>query len=230
MLQLSDLRIIRTKHADVLPGVVLEDEGVALVFVKANGKTFVQPSTGAAGEIFAGVSLSRSIPPLWLPKVESGIVNEDGTFTLSRAPKAGQLLVKIAGKAVEVVTTAPADATQVQQVSDMEFVAHASAIRKAVQVQYMYAPTVEEARLLIGDRPIGGVPSGVLGVVGRLQEAEFGTNYFDAAADWTDVQFAKLGAGGMFVPGTVDDHLHNVVVLNTPNSGDPFLKLDIHVA
>lgn len=231
MFQLLETRIVRTKHADIAPGVDIPDEGIALVWTKANGKSCVQPSAGVAGEVFAGVSLSRSVPPLFVPKVEEGIVPAGGRVKLFRAPKNGELLVKIAGQAVTDIVSAPAaDGTEVELLNGIDLQFHASSEGKKIVIQYHFVPTVEEARLFVGDRPLGGAPSASMGVIGRVQDGDIGTNYFDTSKDWSDVLFAKLGADGKFVPGTQADHIPNVVVKNSPNGANPFLSLSINAA
>ena len=229
MLQSRETRITRTKHANVVSGHVIPEEGMALVYVKEDGETKVQLSTGAAGEIFAGVSQSRNSPPAALPFVQEGVIPAVEAVELPRTPIAGQLLVRVAGTQKTIVTGAPADATEVQ-LSGRSLVFFAGERAKGYSAQFLYAPTVTEARTVIGDAPIGGLSSTAQGVIGRLLDAEFSTNMFDASADWTDVMFVKTGPGGTFVPGTANDRIQNAIVKNAPNSGNPFLALGINVA
>lgn len=229
MLQLRNTRIHSSRHATVLSSVVIEEEGQALVWVKEDGETKVKPSAGVAGEIFAGVSLSRNIAPGMHPLVQEGSLAGNASAVLSRTPIAGQLLVKIDGVKKTVVSSAPADATEVQ-LSGANLYAHASMANKPFVAQMLYVPSVLEARSIVGDGPVGGLASSVIGNIGRLCVAEFGTSYFDASEDWSDVTFVKLGANGTFVPGTEADHIPNVVVKNTPNAQSAFLVLSINVA
>jgi hypothetical protein len=229
MLQLRETRIVRNKHENVLPGVIIAEEGIALVFVKDNGETKVQPSTGANGEIFAGVSLSRNTAPASLPFVQEGVVANSGSVELVRAPIAGQLNVKVNGDQKTIVATAPANADEVQVVG-RNLVFHADVKGAAFTAQFLYAPTVVEARTVIGDGPIGGLSSTAEGVIGVLKDAQLGTNFFDASADWHDAMYVKLAAGGTFTVGTANDHVPGVIVKNAPNASNPFLVISIMVA
>lgn len=229
MLQLRETRIVLTKHANVLSGHIIPEEGMALVYVKEDGETKVALSTGAAGEIFAGVSQSRNSPPAALPFVQEGVIPAAEAVELPRTPIAGQLLVVVAGAQKTIVTGAPADASEVQLVG-RNLVFFAGEKAKGYKAQFLYAPTVTEARTVIGDAPIGGLSSSAQGVIGRLLDADFATNMFDASADWTDAMYVKTGPGGTFVPGTANDHIEGAVVKNAPSAANPFLALSINVA
>jgi hypothetical protein len=228
MLQLRETRIVRSSHMPVLSSQIIEEEGMALVYVKELGETKVQKSTGAAGEVFAGVSLSRHSHPGQLPYVQDQVVPASNVVTLARTPIPGQLLVRLNGTICTLVAAAPAAATEVQLVgADLHFNAAAG---KTVSAQFQYTPTVIEARTVLGDAPIGGLSSSAEGVIGQLKDAVLGTNHFDASADWSNAMFAKLAANGSFTVGTDADHLQNVVVHNSPNAANPFLVLSINVA
>lgn len=229
MLQLRETRIVLTKHANVLSGHIVPEEGMALVYVKEDGETKVQLSTGAANEIFAGVSQSRNTPPAALPFFQEGMIPASLSIELPRTPIAGQLLVKVAGVQKTIVNAAPADATEVQ-LSGHNLILFAGEASKGYQAQFLYAPTVTEARTVIGDTPIGGLSSTAQSVIGRLLDADLATNMFDASADWHDVMYVKTGPGGTFVPGTVADHIIGAVVKNSPSAANPFLALSINVA
>jgi len=230
MLQQRETRQVRTRFNALLSGETIPEEGIALVYVKENGVTVVRKSTGVAGEIFAGVSQARNAPPAFLPIVQEGLVDATLSIPLTRTPTPGQLLVMIAGVALTIVTAAPADATQAQ-LSGSEIILHASTPLGATTfVQYMYTPTVLEARQQIGDAPIGGLAATPQGQVGCLVDAQFGTNFFDASVDWTDAFYIKLAPGGTFTVGTPTDHIPNCVVKNTPSGDNAFLIISIQVA
>lgn len=229
MLQLRETRITRTKHENVLSGVIIPEEGMALVYVKENGETKVTLSSGAANEIFAGVSFSRNVAPASMPFVQEASIPVAETLELVRTPNAGQINVKVAGVQKDVVSAAPADATEVQ-LSGRTLVFFAGEKGKSVTAQFTYAPTVVEARSVIGDGPHGGLSSTSQSVIGTLKDAFFATNMFDASADWADAMYVALGAGGTFVPGTLASHIPNVMVRNSPNAANPFLVLSVNVA
>jgi hypothetical protein len=229
MLQLRETRIVNSMPNDVLTGHIVEEEGMALVYVKENGETKVRTSTGAAGELFAGVSFSRNTPPGVLPLFLEGVVSATNNFALPRNPIVGQILVKIDGDVATLVAGAPAAADEVQ-VGAMELIFNAGSAGKVITVQMLYAPSVIEARSIIGDAPIGGLPSSAQGSVGILKNAIIGTNMFDAAVDWSAALYVKTAAGGTFTVGTLADHIPNVIVKSSPNASNPFLVLSLNVA
>lgn len=226
MLNMKFTRIFNTETRSVVPSAAIHEEGIALVEAIDAGETKVMPSTGAAGEIFAGVSLSRNVPPTMMPNVEEGLVPASLSVKLARIPMAGQLLVKAAGDVLTIVSAAPA-AGEVQVAGDI-LVFNAAQANAALSAQYMYEPTVTEARTLVGDAPIGGLSSSAQHVIGVVVKGEFATNMFDASVDWSDVMQVKLGPNGIFTttgPGAV---LHNVVVRNRPSSANSMLVLAIN--
>jgi len=228
MLQLRETRIVLTQISDVLSGHVVAEEGVALAYVKEGAETKVQTSTGVAGEIFAGVSLSRNVPPAVLPLVIDGLIATDNTFELPRNPIAGQLLVKINDVEATIVPGTPVAADEVQVGNlVLNFTGVAGA---KVSVQMMYSPTVIEARSIIGDAPIGGLSSTAQGSIGVIKDAIIGTNMYDASVDWSAAMFVKLAAGGTFTVGTLLDHIPNVIVKVSPSAANPFLVLSLNVA
>lgn len=229
MLQLRETRIVRSKHANVVSGEIIGEEGMALVYIKEDGETKVQKSRGVAGEIFAGVSQSRNSAPATLPYVQEHAVPAGLSIELVRTPIAGQLLVKVAGVQVTVVNGAPASAAEVQ-LAGRNLVFFAGQAGQPAYAQFLYTPTVIEARSVIGDAPIGGLSSTAQSVIGRLLDAEFATNQFDASEDWSDAMFVKTGPNGTFAVGTTADHIPNVIVKKSPSAGNPFLALSVNVA
>lgn len=229
MLQLRETRVVRSTHMPVVSGITVAEEGMALVYAKENGETRVQPSTGVAGEVFAGVSLSRNSHPAELPYIQEQAIPANGVLTLVRTPIANQLLVKVAGVQVTVVPGAPADATQVQ-LAGADLVFFNGEAGKQVSAQFKYTPSVIEARTVMGDAPIGGLPSTAQSVIGVLKDAVITTNFFDASQDWSLALHAKLGANGMFVPANAAQGIPGVVVHNAPNAANPFLSLSMNVA
>jgi hypothetical protein len=229
MLQQRETRQVRSRFNPLLSGEVVSEEGIAMVYVKEDGTTKVKKATGAAGEIFAGVSAASNAPPAYLPFVQEQAVPPSLTIPLVRTPTANQLFVSVAGVQKTVVNVAPADNTKVQ-LSGSTLVFHADHEGQDAFAQFMYTPSVLEARQIIGDAPIGGLATTPQGVVGCLTDAQLGTNFFDASADWSTTLFAKLAPGGTFTVGTANDHIPNVVVKNAPNAANPFLILSIQVA
>lgn len=228
MLQLRETRIVNSQPHDVLTGHVVPEEGLALVYVKEGADTKVQLSAGVPGEQFAGVSFSRNTPPAVLPVVLEGVVSAANNYVLSRNPIAGQLLVKIGGNVAAVVAGAPAQGEV--QVGNLQLVFNAADAGAHIFVQFLYSPTVQEARSIIGDAPIGGLPSTAQGSIGVLKNAIIGTNSFDASVDWSNALYVKTADNGVFTVGTANDHVQNVVVRNAPSAANPFLVLSLNVA
>lgn len=229
MLQLRETRIVNSQPQDVETGHIIPEEGMALAYVKDGADTKVRLSTGAVGEIFAGVSFSRNTPPAYMPVFVSTIVPVNSIIPLNRNPIPGQLLVKIAGNIATIVAGAPAASGEVQ-VGALQLNFFTDAAGAAVEIQYLYAPTVVEARSIIGDAPIGGLSSSAQGSIGVLKNAIIGTNSYDAAVDWSQAMYVKLGPNGTFTVGTASDHIPNVIVKSSPGAANAFLVLSLNVA
>jgi hypothetical protein len=69
MLYLNKTRVVASKPQKVASGVTIADEGQALVVVNENGQAAVRPSTGGAGEVFAGVAAFEPRTPTTLAQV-----------------------------------------------------------------------------------------------------------------------------------------------------------------
>lgn len=208
-------RLFRTEHFDVQAGVVIEEEGTALVFVQEGGKTVVRPSTGAAGEVFAGFSQSRNSPPTYIPHAFNSAVPASLVVELPRTPLAGQILVKLDGVKADIVAGAPAASGEVQLVANV-LTFHADDAASALYVQFIYEPTLAEARTILGDMPIGGLASTYQGVIGATLHGTVATTMYDASVDWSGVVNPTLGVDGRLTVGGVGTKLTNVQVMQTP--------------
>lgn len=235
MLHMIDTRITLARHANVLPGVLIPEEGIALVYVKQDGETYVQPSTGAAGEalLFAGVSMERYAPPRTLPLFVEYELTEAGTVQLPRVPQPGQIAIFEGANALSVTEGTEAPTTGANAVLNKDVLLFApgeEAEGRVIRVQMLYTPTLDEARTIVGDAPFGGLASDVTGVVGRILDGEIATSLVDVSKDWTDVIRVGLGADGRFVPAAGANTVANVIVKNTPNAANPYLRLSILAA
>lgn len=210
-------RLFRTEHQPVQAGVIIEEEGTALVYVSENGLTVVRPSTGAADEVFAGFSLSRNSPPSYLPHAFQSSVPESLVIELPRTPLTGQILVKVAGVKLEIVAGAPVAADEVQ-LAGRDLVFFAGQSKKSLFVQFVYEPTMAEARTILGDMPIGGLASSAQGIIGIALHGEIGTTMYDASADWTGVINPNLGVDGRLTVGGTGTKLTNVTVMAQPST------------
>lgn len=229
MLHMRDTRLTLTRHADVLPGSVIPEEGMALVYAKANGETFVTPCDGAG--VFAGISFERFLPPRRIPFVREYELGADSTIKLPRVPEAGQIAL-IEGDQVRTVTAgtdAPESGDNAVIDGDLLMFA-AGGEGRVLRVQMLYVPDVEEARTLMGDAPFGGQASALTGSIGRILEGEIATSCFDVTKDWTNVLEVGLGANGQFIPAAGANKVPGVVVKNSPNAANPYLALSMNVA
>lgn len=221
-------RLFLSEHRKVETGVKIEEEGQALVYVKEGQETVVKPSTGAAGEVFAGIAMTRNCPPAVLQWVGEGVIGNTGAIELPRTPITGQLLVKVAGAKADIGAGAPAAAGDVQLDGDI-VTFHADDVGAKYFVQMAYEPSALEARQIIGDAPIGGISAAYQGVVGVITRGEVATTFYDAASDWGSALSVKLGADGKFTTGGQGTSLTNVTVLSAPSSENSALVLRVNV-
>lgn len=227
MIKLNATRFYETAQENLADGVSLSEEGQAMQYFKIDGKTVVAPSDGT-GKNFAGISVIRNAPPGTVPVVEESTVDAGGPMTLMRKPRGGVALVSIAGTALTPVSAAPADGEYWIQNDTITF--NVAQDGQDFLAQYTYEPSVTEARTITGDMPYGGFAANLMGTVTTAKRGIVSTSFYKADADWTTVVYVKLGAGGVFIPGTDNDHVPNIRVKNTPSSGAPFLELDINIA
>lgn len=227
MIQQKYTRVFNTEHRPVETGAVFVEEGLAAVFVKEGDKTVVRPSTGAAGEIFAGLSLSRNSPPLFVPLVLEDTV-QSAELELPRTPVAGQILVRVGNDAltIEASDEAPADANSVS-LDDNILRFHESAIGKERLVQFIYEPTVTEARQYMGDVPVGGLPSSAQGVIGLITKGDVATSRYDASVDWSGAFTARLGADGNLTTTGPGSEARGLTVVQAPTAANPLLVVNL---
>lgn len=224
MLNLQSTRIVVTETFDVVPGIAIQEPGIALVYTKVAGATKVQPSTGAAGEVFAGFSFARNVPTAFLPNVEEFVIDNSLTQDLARTPLMGQCLIKVNGVIKSIVLSAPANAGQVM-LSGKSLVFATGENGKTCTVQYMYEPTVSEASLFTGQAIIGGTAFRTMDTVGGITRGDISTNYYDSSVDWSNVFSVKLGVDGIVTTSGSGTVIPNAIVMVAPGVSDPFLTL-----
>ena len=179
------------------------------------------------GEVFAGFSLSRSVPPTRLPNVENSSVS-GGQVQLSRTPISDALYVEIDGSEASqsVGTSAPGSAGDVVVNGDV-LLFNAGDEGKSVSVQYHFEPTFAEARDITGDAPIGGDPAPEYGVVGLLiQASPLTVTNFDSSASWDGIMHPFLGANGLLTASGPGTELTQYIVKAGPTAGNPYLTLE----
>lgn len=228
MINIQATHILKTDAKPLVAGVLFNEEGQALVAVKEDGVLKVRPSLGLPGESFVGFCYSRAIPPKFLPKVEEFVIPDNGVVELARTPVLTQMLVKIGGvKATAIGNDAVApEAGAVNSQKNVLYFAAADKGKKGV-AQYLYEPTVSEAREVTGDIPQGGVPGQVMGQAGYICVGTVSISNFDASVDWSTVLHPNLGADGTLTVGGDGVLLTNVLVENSPTSEDEFLILSV---
>lgn len=230
MLQLANTRFGSTFNRAVATGATIWTEGVALSYVMQNGQAMVRPSTGVAGEIFAGLSLSRNSQSRRLTEMLNVVVPSSApyTFQLPHTPITGELAVR----GLTLVTAAPS-AGEVQSVGKT-LTFNAAEAGKVFEVGLAFIPSVLESVAASGNDPVGGLASASVGIVGVIKEGDVYTDQFDVTADWigngVDPVPVYLGAEGRFTTKTGGSLLGSVTVLSVPTSGNAFLGLSVRSA
>lgn len=222
MLNLTASRINRSEEQAVDATAVLSAVGCALVQGTAGS---VKPSTGAAGEVFVGASLSQPLTLFNFPKVEALTVNGSNQITLSKTPLAGSLRVVNAAGAALVAGTPASNATD-YSITGQVITVNVALAGQVVTVVYQFAPTVTEARMLQGDTQPGGAAALTTGTVGVIQAGTVYTTEYDTTVDWSVANpVVKVGANGKFTIGGTGAVVPNAQVRQVPSSGDVLLGL-----
>lgn len=222
--------IVMTNEGDLLPGEVIHEEGVALVWHRENGKNFLKLSRGVPGEIFAGFALARNMPPAFQIYVEEFTIDATQAFTLQRLPTDKQLLIKVAGKSatIEAGEESPATAGEVA-LHGAEVLFAAADVGKKVFVQYASELTVGEARAITGDAPVGGLPSNIQQRIGYIKLGNVSTNMIDASADWSNdaILNPSLGAGGKLTIGGEGTVLRGIIIKKAPDHTNGYATFEL---
>lgn len=213
-------RFFKSSEANVAPGAVISAEGQALVRVSGNTAAGVQPSAGAATDIFEGFSIAGTsaapFPEAYTNKVEAFIVPSTGIVTLARTPVSGQVGIFDNTAATAVVVTGGVAVTGAS-ISGLT-------AGNAVTVTYKYAMTVFEARSQLGDVNPGGYSGAYVGQIGVAEEGVIYTTEFDASINWAAVTTIKTGANGQLV-GSGNGVTLKAVVVSLPSQEQPYLGL-----
>lgn len=231
MLNYANTRFFKTVDRVLADGVGIKEEGFTLALVQEEGELRARLSTGTSGEIFGGFACSTNLPTTFSTKVVEIGELDDLTVQLDRTPQSAQILVKVGGVklTVETGTEAPTADTSVVLTPANTLLFHGEAEGKAVLIQYHYELLASEAVAETGDYfgGVGNSPASVMGVVGAVIEGTISTNLFAASDDWTGVIHPKMGAGGMLRASGSGTELTNVKVVQVPNSGSPFLTVEV---
>lgn len=230
MLNYRNTIFTQTDSSPVAQGEIIQEEGAALVLLREGSKAVIKQSTGAADEVFAGFSYERTRRPEILAGIHESVIGSDLMVRLERTPEPGKIAVFVDGSAitVEVGSSAPADGTTVNLDGSVIYV-HSSAEGKDVRVQFLYEPSVSEARTYGEGTEFNQTPASAdVGVCGRILGGEVSTNYFDVEADWADetVIHPSLGADGRLTIGGSGTVLTNLAIKEAPNSEKAFLTVE----
>ena len=235
MLKQQNTRILKSFHREVATGFDVKQEGVALVYVLEGGKAKVRPSSGVAGERFAGVSLSQIAVPDQLARIDELIANGSVTLDLpKRNLVSGQIHVVAAGVTLNLVAGVPAAGEFAIDYATGQLTLNAANAGTAgapitVVVAYRYIPNIQEATLIQGSGPVGGYSGAqYTGVVGLIIEGDVYTDRFDASDDWAAGGQVYLGSNGLFTLKNSGTPLHGANILEAPTSGtnNAFLGLN----
>jgi hypothetical protein len=209
----------------VAPGAQFYAEGQVAVTTQGATSAGVQPSTGAATDVFAGfVFAGTSAAPFsetYYNKVEQFTVPATGIVTLSLTPLAGQVFVyDNTTKAVAAGATVSG-----QNVSGLT-------AGDTVTVTYKYALTVIQARALFGDVQPGGYIGNYVGQIGVITRGTVWTSEFDASKNWaaaggsasTQLVAVANGQVSLGTPGTTGVAIPGYVK-GVPGQDTPFLGI-----
>jgi hypothetical protein len=219
MLYFPNTRVAVSSELPIAAGAVFTAEGQAMVSDNTGGIFGAKPSTAAAGENFLGVAVSQQIALTSFPKVEEVVQPLTDIITLARTPSVGTVFVYN-------VTTGAALASPANYTIAGAVITMAAATRgNVIRIVYKFAPTVIEARSIMGDIYPGGAPGLSIGQVGVQRSGSIFTTEFDSAVNWNVANpVVKTGANGQFTIGgtgtTVD-----CAVIQLPSTSLPYLGL-----
>jgi hypothetical protein len=210
-----------TDSADMIqaPGAVIRAEGLALVRQANAQSAGVLPSTGQAGEIFAGFAMAGTSAAPFLEamtnKVETFVVPTTGVITLSRPPVTGQTFV-FDNTLGEAVTSPAVSGSQVSGLTAGD----------EVTVTYKYALTVLEARAIFGDVEPGGYSGDYISQIGVAKRGLLYTGEFDASVNWEAATAIKLAPGGQLTDQTGSGVTIPATVVAVPGVEYPYLGIE----
>jgi len=230
MLRLQKTRIgANTFHMDVAPGYEITQEGVVLVAHFQNGKTYVKPSEGRAGERFIGFSLTRSAALDRATVVNEYQVPAVGPYEVETGLSfiGNQFAARVGNSSLGNVDADPA-AGEVR-VQGTRLVFNAAQAGQTVEVHGAYLPTYEQSITVQGANPAGGLGTVAAGVVGVIRSGNVYTDRYMVDADFTpsegtDPVKLRTAPNGFLTAGgngaDLSDHLE---LLEVPSLGNGFL-------
>ncbi len=227
MLHFELSKLFQTVERPVATGATVTQEGSALVWDAVNGG--VKPSTGAAGEIFAGVSFSQQMTPLALPQVDSLTATSPAasgtapTVTTSYTPVSGSLRVVDTTTNTVLAAGTPASNAGQYSIAGSVITLNSALAGHTIEAFYRYAPTTAQVLAVQGNIPPGGSSALLLNSTGVVIFGDVVTTEFDTSVDWTSVSESTpvtLGANGLFTIGGSGTALTGVYVTQLPTVGN----------
>lgn len=216
-----DLKRTWYSHVDsqpLVPGKEVVDEGQCLVSVLVDGLEHVQPSTGAAGEVFAGFAVFRQLSHETAPNVELVTVPAaPGPYVVTLSYNnlvAGSVLVL--DDAGVVVAPAAVDLLA----GKVTFAVGQAGL--TLKVHYRFELTVAQAKQLFQEAVSNYPSANLIGQCGVGKgKGRIYLSYYDTSVDWANhVGPLCLGADGMVaaagpveIPGSRVVHVPAVGVL-----------------
>lgn len=240
MLNMAFSRIADLQSGPLAANVPSFDRGVGLVQTN-DGKLSTDGTLTNAH--FVGVSHGQLVTPLKAVMVELITVPDGGGIvTLSRASAAGTTMLVRAAAGTTFTTVAnitgtgtstPADPssgavaawTPAGSMTKVKF--HADEAEKVLEVVYTYAPTVQEARTMVGEGVPGPSAVDETRMVSYGRKGIFFTDQFDTGNDWSVEDTIRVNASGKFVGGSTGATVNGWVV-QVPTVDVPFLGISIN--
>lgn len=233
MLYFPQTSIEISRERPVAQGSQITAEGAALVSSLSGGVYGVKQSTGAAGEVFAGVSINSVTSLTQAPKIEEAVLGNTNALYLAADPLPGTILVTRKDTGAVLTAAATADATHyaISATNAKKFIFDVSLQGVAVNVVYAYAPTLVQAMALQGNTLPGGPAGQYLGQVGVITRGDAYTDQWDTSADWSTAVGVVLLANGKFGPtATAANATRGIQIIELPSAGRSYLGLNINAA
>jgi len=223
MIKLQKTRIIKSFHRNVATGYDVNQEGVALVYVNEAGEAKVRPSSGIAGEKFAGVSVSQVQIPGQLTAIETSKGVGNVSLKLAKANLvAGQVAIIVDGVYLTLGAVAAPGVFSVVSATGVVTLdaANAGTALAPVEIKavYKYIPTMPEAIAAQGNAPAGGVTAAsYYSVSGVIVEGDVATDQFDVTDNWTQTNGPVfLGPNGIFTLKAGGTELKGANIIEAP--------------
>lgn len=233
MLYFPQTSIEISRERPVAQGSQITAEGAALVSVLVGGVFGVKQSTGAAGEVLAGVSINTVTGLTQVPKIDEAVLGNSNAIVLGAEPIPGTVRVIRADTNAELTAAATADATHyaVDAGNPKRFLFDAALQGTGFQIVYAYAPTLAQAMALQGNVLPGGPAGQYLGQVGVISRGDVYTDQWDTTGDWSTAVGVVLKANGKFGPAaTAGAALRGVQIIELPTAGRSYLGININAA